>query len=121
MGRLRAAIQTLADLEFEPDELLTRTADLVQRLVAEAPPDDHDVVGATCLYAVYDPVTQRCTMASAGHPPPVLVRPDGTTEAVEIRVDALEEGIQLSAIEGTVVLHPAANDGVEPSRELAGV
>ncbi|MFF4963285.1 SpoIIE family protein phosphatase [Streptomyces sp. NPDC001222] len=85
MGRLRAAIQTLADLEFEPDELLTRTADLVQRLVAEAPPDDHDVVGATCLYAVYDPVTQRCAMASAGHPPPVLVRPDGTAEAVGIR------------------------------------
>ncbi|MFD5061915.1 MULTISPECIES: PP2C family protein-serine/threonine phosphatase [unclassified Streptomyces] len=31
MGRLRAAIQTLADLELEPDELLTRIADLVQR------------------------------------------------------------------------------------------
>ncbi|MFJ3308373.1 SpoIIE family protein phosphatase [Streptomyces sp. NPDC086549] len=85
MGRLRTAIQTLADLELEPEELLTRIADLVQRLVAEAPPDHHDVVGATCLYAVYDPVTRRCTMASAGHPPPVLVRPDGTAEAVGIR------------------------------------
>ncbi|MFI6360628.1 SpoIIE family protein phosphatase [Streptomyces sp. NPDC050743] len=84
MGRLRTAIQTLADLELEPDELLTRIADLVQRLVAEAPPDDHDVVGATCLYAAYDPVTRRCTMASAGHPPPVLVRPDGTAEAVDV-------------------------------------
>ncbi|MFE0450240.1 SpoIIE family protein phosphatase [Streptomyces sp. NPDC058914] len=84
MGRLRAAIQTLADLELEPDELLTRIADLVQRLAAEAPPGDHDIVGATCLYAVYDPVTKRCAMASAGHPPPVLVRPDGTAEAVAI-------------------------------------
>ncbi|MFD8717607.1 SpoIIE family protein phosphatase [Streptomyces sp. NPDC059629] len=84
MGRLRTAIQTLADLELEPDEMLTRLADLVQRLVAEAPPDDHDVVGATCLYAVYDPVTRRCTIASAGHPPPVLLRPDGTAEAVRI-------------------------------------
>ncbi|MET8955957.1 SpoIIE family protein phosphatase [Streptomyces sp. NPDC004533] len=84
MGRLRAAIQTLADLEMEPDELLTRIADLVQRLAAEAPPGDHDSIGATCLYAVYDPVTQRCAMASAGHPPPVLVRPDGTVEAVRI-------------------------------------
>lgn len=84
MGRLRAAIQTLADLELEPDELLTRIADLVQRLAAEAPPGDHDVVGATCLYAVYDPVTRRCAMASAGHPPPVLVRPDGTSEAVDL-------------------------------------
>ncbi|MGW7408399.1 SpoIIE family protein phosphatase [Streptomyces sp. NPDC054833] len=84
MGRLRAAIQTLADLELEPDELLTRIADLVQRLAAEAPPGDHDVMGATCLYAVYDPVTRRCAMASAGHPPPVLVRPDGSAEAVDI-------------------------------------
>ncbi|MFF3876121.1 SpoIIE family protein phosphatase [Streptomyces sp. NPDC001978] len=84
MGRLRAAIQTLADLELEPDELLTRIADLVQRLAAEAPPDDHHIVGGTCLYAVYDPVTRRCAIASAGHPPPVLVRPDGTAEAVEI-------------------------------------
>ena len=84
MGRLRAAIQTLADLELEPDELLTRLADLVQRLAAEAPPGDHDVMGATCLYAVYNPVTRRCAMASAGHPPPVLVRPDGSAEAVDI-------------------------------------
>jgi serine phosphatase RsbU (regulator of sigma subunit)/PAS domain-containing protein len=84
MGRLRAAIQTLADLELEPDELLTRLADLVQRLAAEAPSGDRDIVGGTCLYAVYDPVTRRCAMASAGHPPPVLVRPDGTAEAVGI-------------------------------------
>ncbi|WNO63046.1 SpoIIE family protein phosphatase [Streptomyces sp. AM2-3-1] len=84
MGRLRAAIQTLADLELEPDEVLARIADLVQRLVAEAPPDHHDVIGATCLYAIYDPVTQRCAIASAGHLPPVLVRPDGTAEVVGI-------------------------------------
>ncbi|MER7834330.1 SpoIIE family protein phosphatase [Streptomyces sp. NPDC096040] len=84
MGRLRTAIQTLADLELEPDEMLTRIADQVQRLMAEAPPDHHDVVGATCLYAVYDPVTRRCAIASAGHPPPVLVRPDGTAETVGI-------------------------------------
>ncbi|MER7693249.1 SpoIIE family protein phosphatase [Streptomyces sp. NPDC097610] len=84
MGRLRAAIQTLADLELEPDELLTRLADLIQRLAAEAPSGDRDIVGGTCLYTVYDPVTRRCAMASAGHPPPVLVRPDGTAEAVEI-------------------------------------
>lgn len=84
MGRLRAAIQTLADLELEPDELLTRIADLVQRLATEAPQADQDTVGATCLYAVYDPVTQCCTLASAGHPPPVLVRPDGTVEVVEV-------------------------------------
>lgn len=84
MGRLRAAVQTLADLELEPDELLTRVSDLVQRLAAEAPAVDHDTVGATCLYAVYDPVARRCAIASAGHPAPIIVRPDGTTHVVEI-------------------------------------
>ncbi|WP_416979861.1 SpoIIE family protein phosphatase [Streptomyces sp. T028] len=84
MGRLRAAIQTLADLELEPEEVLTRTADLVQRLTAEAPPAEQDGVGATCLYAIYDPVTGRCTMASAGHPPPVVIHPDGTAHIVAV-------------------------------------
>ncbi|MET8299229.1 ATP-binding SpoIIE family protein phosphatase, partial [Streptomyces sp. NPDC005180] len=41
-------------------------------------------VGATCLYVVYDPVAQQCVMASAGHPPPAVVGPDGTVEYVEL-------------------------------------
>ncbi|GGO97179.1 hypothetical protein GCM10012280_58390 [Wenjunlia tyrosinilytica] len=84
MGRLRAAIQTLADLELEPEELLARLADLVQRLAAEASPAEQDAVGATCLYAVYDPVSGRCSLASAGHPPPIVVRPDGTARILDI-------------------------------------
>ncbi|MGW1024267.1 SpoIIE family protein phosphatase [Streptomyces sp. NPDC002577] len=84
MGRLRTAVQTLADLELDPTELLTHLDDLVQRLAAEAPRGHQDAVGATCLYAVYDPITRRCTLASAGNPPPVLVRPDGTTRLLEI-------------------------------------
>ncbi|MGW1723533.1 SpoIIE family protein phosphatase [Streptomyces sp. NPDC002306] len=84
MGRLRTAVHTLADLELEPDELLTRLGDLVQRLTAEAPGGPQDTVGATCLYAVYDPVTCRCVLASAGHPPPVVTRSDGTTRIVQL-------------------------------------
>ncbi|MFJ6900604.1 SpoIIE family protein phosphatase [Streptomyces hokutonensis] len=84
MGRLRSAIQTLADLELEPDELLTRISDLVQRLAAESAPGTEDTISATCLYAVYNPVTRHCSLASAGHPPPVLVRPDGTAEVIEV-------------------------------------
>ncbi|MFD8383844.1 SpoIIE family protein phosphatase [Streptomyces sp. NPDC059679] len=41
-------------------------------------------VGATCLYAVYDPVARRCALARAGHPPPVLVAPDGTVSPVQV-------------------------------------
>ncbi|MFF1838581.1 SpoIIE family protein phosphatase [Streptomyces sp. NPDC058231] len=72
MGRLRTAVHTLADLEFSPAELLTRLNDLVSDL--------GDDFFATCLYAVYDPATCTCTFGSAGHPPPAVVRPDGTAE-----------------------------------------
>ncbi|MER7373768.1 SpoIIE family protein phosphatase [Streptomyces lanatus] len=85
MGRLRTAVQTLADMEMPPDELLAHLDDLVLRLSEEradggpeaAQRDTTGILGATCLYAVYDPVTRRCTMARAGHPPPVVVAPDG--------------------------------------------
>ncbi|MEU3175448.1 SpoIIE family protein phosphatase [Streptomyces sp. NPDC007000] len=82
MGRLRTAVQTLADMDLPPDELLAHLDDLVLRLSEESTSDPADqtataFLGATCLYAVYDPVTQRCTLARAGHPPPVVVTPDG--------------------------------------------
>ncbi|WP_046592370.1 SpoIIE family protein phosphatase [Streptomyces mangrovisoli] len=83
MGRLRTAVQTLADMEMPPDELLAHLDDLVMRLSDEeagAEPARRSTagfLGATCLYAVYDPVTRRCAMARAGHPPPVVVTPDG--------------------------------------------
>ncbi|MGW7657916.1 SpoIIE family protein phosphatase, partial [Streptomyces tendae] len=76
MGRLRTAVHTLAALDLDPEEILTQLDDLVLRLIQEDP----DCLGATCLYAVYDPVSRLCTFARAGHPPPALVQPDGTVE-----------------------------------------
>ncbi|WP_406704053.1 SpoIIE family protein phosphatase [Streptomyces albidoflavus] len=85
MGRLRTAVQTLADLELDPDEVLTQLDTLVARLAAEAEPGHRDTVGATCLVALHDPVTRRCVMASAGHPPPILALPDGPAEPVDLQ------------------------------------
>ncbi|WP_431046771.1 SpoIIE family protein phosphatase [Streptomyces sp. P1-3] len=111
MGRLRTAVRTLADLDPEPDELLTHLDDLVMQLPLEPGPMEHgeyperagaargeergrvldtgsdggrDSFAATCLYAVYDPLTGRCTLASAGHPPPALLGPDGTASYIEL-------------------------------------
>ncbi len=64
--------------------MLTRLDDLVGQ-PAEEPPganggavETYDVTtGATCLYAVYDPVSRRCVAARAGHLPPAIVDPDG--------------------------------------------
>ncbi|MFF9623213.1 SpoIIE family protein phosphatase [Streptomyces griseosporeus] len=83
MGRLRAAIQTLADLELDPTELLTHLDGLVDRIATEAGPEHQDTIGATCLYALYDPVTGRCALASAGHPPPVVVQPDDSPRILQ--------------------------------------
>jgi serine phosphatase RsbU (regulator of sigma subunit)/PAS domain-containing protein len=79
MGQLRSAVRTLADADLPPDELLTQLDDLVIRLAADTGTDTVTTadVGATCLYAVYDPVSGRCSMARAGHPPPAVARPDG--------------------------------------------
>ncbi|MEU2161371.1 SpoIIE family protein phosphatase [Streptomyces sp. NPDC019208] len=95
MGRLRSAVRALADLDLEPEELLAHLDDLVLQVAAEAEseePGNGDTgiplpggpAGATCLYAVYDPVARQCVMASAGHPPPAVVTPDGTVDWVDL-------------------------------------
>ncbi|WP_405593726.1 SpoIIE family protein phosphatase [Streptomyces sp. NBC_01092] len=85
MGRLRTAVRTLADIDLAPDELLTHLDDLVVRLSEEAGIEaGPGEVGATCLYAVYDPVSRRCTLARAGHPSPVMVPPGGEAREIEL-------------------------------------
>ncbi|MFJ7116467.1 SpoIIE family protein phosphatase [Streptomyces albogriseolus] len=88
MGRLRTAVRTLADIDLPPDELLTHLDDVVIRLSAEASADpDTEVagdIGATCLYAVYDPVAGRCSLARAGHVLPAVVTRDGTVDLLDL-------------------------------------
>ncbi|MEW1634153.1 SpoIIE family protein phosphatase [Streptomyces sp. NPDC093801] len=88
MGRLRTAARNFAELELAPDELLTHLDNLMVRLDREEggdeAPGSTGIVGATCLYAVYDPTTRQCTMARAGHLPPALVHPDGRVTFPEL-------------------------------------
>lgn len=80
MGRLRTAVHNFSSLDLPPDELLSHVDDLVGRIDQDEAGTDRavGVVGATCLYAIYDPVTRRCVMARAGHLAPALVHPDGS-------------------------------------------
>jgi GAF domain-containing protein/anti-sigma regulatory factor (Ser/Thr protein kinase) len=134
MGRLRTAVQTLADVDLPPDELLAHLDDLVIRLggdgeqstprrrdrfgigesdgLGETPPRPPigETTGATCLYAIYDPVSRVLTAASAGHPPPVLVLPDGTTRMVKVSVGPVLgvgglpfESVEVELPEGSLV------------------
>ncbi|MET7855683.1 SpoIIE family protein phosphatase [Streptomyces sp. NPDC005318] len=82
MGRLRTAVHNFSTLDLPPDEILVHLDDLVDRIDKEegSATDDAGVVGATCLYAIYDPVSRHCTMARAGHHLPALVHTDGSVE-----------------------------------------
>ncbi|MER5748745.1 SpoIIE family protein phosphatase [Streptomyces sp. NPDC002088] len=123
MGRLRTAVRTLADIDLAPDELLTHLDDLVLRLSEETGGDGSPgEVGATCLYAVYDPVSRRCTLARAGHPPPVMLPPGGAPEQVDLPggpplgLGGLPfESTELHLAEGTVLAF--YTDGLIESRE----
>ncbi|AKZ59912.1 putative integral membrane sensor protein [Streptomyces ambofaciens ATCC 23877] len=86
MGRLRTAVHNFASLDLPPDELLGLLDELVNRIDQDEAADDSSapVTGATCLYAIYDPVSSTCVMARAGHPPPALIRPDGGVEFPEV-------------------------------------
>ncbi|MFD3492885.1 SpoIIE family protein phosphatase [Streptomyces sp. NPDC058690] len=101
MGQVRTAVRTLVALDLEPDELLARlndTATFLARERAALPADDplrRQSLTATCVYAIYDPLDRTCSIARAGHPPPLLVHPDGTTEILD-----LASGPPLGSTEG---------------------
>ncbi|TJZ44476.1 PAS domain S-box protein [Streptomyces piniterrae] len=87
MGRLRTAVHTLANLDLAPDEVLAQLDGLVDRLAVEQEAtgtQSPQLIGATCLYAVYDPVSRRCTLARASHLPPVVVTPDGEASLADV-------------------------------------
>ncbi|MEU2718440.1 SpoIIE family protein phosphatase [Streptomyces sp. NPDC007205] len=90
MGRLRTAVLNLASLDMSPEELLSRMDELVAQIDAEEANAGEDgqamVTGATCLYAVYDPTSGRLLLATAGHPGPAVVQPDGTVDFPEMPV-----------------------------------
>jgi serine phosphatase RsbU (regulator of sigma subunit) len=72
MGQLRTAVRMLAVLDPMPEDVLRHLDDLAQ--------STDEVQLATCVYAVFDPVTRSLSYATAGHPPPVLQPPDGPAE-----------------------------------------
>ncbi|WP_084729753.1 SpoIIE family protein phosphatase [Streptacidiphilus neutrinimicus] len=86
MGRLRTAVHNVSHLNLPPAELLAHLDDVVSRLDEErgAAGGHNDIIGATCVYAVYDPVARQVALARAGHVPPLLVQPDGSAAFVDV-------------------------------------
>ncbi|MFJ5972557.1 SpoIIE family protein phosphatase [Streptomyces sp. NPDC093060] len=89
MGRLRTAVHNFSALDQSPDELLAHLDELVSRIDSDETGEQDGssaITGATCLYALYDPVAGRVTVARAGHPGPALVLPDGTADFPDVPV-----------------------------------
>ncbi|MEV7448272.1 MULTISPECIES: ATP-binding SpoIIE family protein phosphatase [Streptomyces] len=113
MGQLRTTAQTLAGLDLPPQEVLHHLDEQAQRLGTDRM--------ATCLYAVYDPVAHRITIANAGHPPPVLLHMGGHAEVLRVPAGAPIgvggvdfEAVELDAPAGATLL--LYTDGLVESR-----
>nr|WP_247745254.1 SpoIIE family protein phosphatase [Streptomyces oryzae] len=104
MGRLRTAVHNFCALDLPPDELLRHLDELVARIDQGEPGDGEGagMTGATCLFAIYDPVSGDCSVARAGHPGPALVHPDGTVTFPDVPVSpplGLSAGLPIETAE----------------------
>jgi serine phosphatase RsbU (regulator of sigma subunit)/anti-sigma regulatory factor (Ser/Thr protein kinase) len=77
MGQLRSSLRAYALDRRSPGEVLQ----LLGQLLRQIEPGG----SATVLYLVLEPDAERITYASAGHPPPLVVKPDGETWMPEVK------------------------------------
>ncbi|MFA7766173.1 SpoIIE family protein phosphatase [Streptomyces sp. NPDC048723] len=92
MGQVRTAVH--AGAGAPPEEVLART----NRLLTDLEPG----LFTSCLYAHIDLAGHTVRLASAGHPPPLLRHPGGTTEMLNLPAGLLlgiEPGASYTAVE----------------------
>ncbi|MDL2081802.1 SpoIIE family protein phosphatase [Streptomyces sp. GXMU-J15] len=76
MGQIRTAVRAYTTVGQPPEEVMRSTNRLLIDLGAE--------LFASCLYLRLDPERGRAVMARAGHPPPLLRRPDGKVRVLDL-------------------------------------
>lgn len=123
MGSLRTAVQTLAEMDLPPSELLGHLDRTVLRLNEESVQGKGTAsIGATCLYAVHDPTTGRLEIARAGHPPPVIIDPVAGASFPDVPAGT-PLGLGLNAFESVEIDLPEGSaialytDGLVETRE----
>jgi len=75
MAQLRNALRAFSVDRLKPATALARLDRLADEVL--------DTTFATIAYVSLDPTTGVCRVACAGHPPPLVVGPDGTVELLE--------------------------------------
>ncbi|MFE9173017.1 SpoIIE family protein phosphatase [Streptomyces kebangsaanensis] len=76
MGQLRTAVRAYTTVGQEPEEVMRSTNRLLMDLGVE--------LFASCLYLRLDPASRSAVMSRAGHPPPLLRRPDGRVRVLDL-------------------------------------
>jgi PAS domain-containing protein len=76
MGQIRTAVRAYTTVGQAPEEVMRST----NRLLIDLGSD----LFASCLYLRLDPARGRVVMARAGHPPPLLRRPDGRVRVLDL-------------------------------------
>ncbi|MCH5671311.1 PP2C family protein-serine/threonine phosphatase [Streptomyces gilvus] len=104
MGQLRTAVRAYTTVGQAPAEVMRSTNRLLIDLGAD--------LFASCLYLRLDPARGRAVMARAGHPPPLLRRPDGRVRVLNLA------GGPLLGIDGGAV-YPTTEVGLPPGSVLA--
>jgi signal transduction histidine kinase/serine phosphatase RsbU (regulator of sigma subunit) len=84
MGQIKAALRAFARLDLTPGEVVENLDVIVQDV---AP---FGIV--TLVYGVYDDTDGSLSFANAGHVPPILVHPDGTTTRLPVDGPPLGSG-----------------------------
>jgi len=86
MGQISLEARALLSAGLAPDEVLEHLDETVTLLddTDSGLANGYSALGSTCCIAVYDPVSHQVVVSSAGHLPPVLVLPDGTTETLTV-------------------------------------
>ncbi|MFF8606125.1 SpoIIE family protein phosphatase [Streptomyces sp. NPDC015346] len=115
MGQLRTATRTLAELDLDPAQVLhhlDRIADRMEQTIT------------TCVHAVYDPEGATCLISSAGHLPPVVLRPGRPPELLDLPTGAPLGVGDVPFATTTVALHPGDalvlyTDGLVETRDQA--
>ncbi|WP_369264641.1 SpoIIE family protein phosphatase [Streptomyces sp. R35] len=76
MGQLRTAVRAYTTVGQAPEEVMRSTNQLLIDLGTD--------LFASCLYMRLDPEREVAVMARAGHPPPLLRRPDGKVRVLDL-------------------------------------
>ncbi len=103
MSRLRGALRSSALRDPAPAAVLAALDDFAAQM--------DDVQGASVFYGVLDAATGALTFAAAGHPAPLLVHADGTTDFLPVTARP-----PLGTLPGTAT--PVARAVLEPGATL---